>query len=77
MPIYEYLCKDCDKEFEELVFGEQKVSCPHCRSQKTNKLMSRCRHKSSGASDPVGGASYPSAGSSCSGCSASSCASCH
>jgi putative FmdB family regulatory protein len=77
MPIYEYLCKDCDQEFEELVFGEQKVSCPYCRSQKTNKLMSRCRHKSGGTSEPLGAASYPGSGSSCSGCSTSSCTSCH
>jgi len=77
MPIYEYVCEDCGKEFEELVFGERKVSCPHCRSHKTGKLMSYCRHKSGKAYDPVGAASSPGSGSSCSGCSASSCASCH
>jgi len=77
MPIYEYVCADCCKEFEELVFGERKVFCPHCRSYKTVKLMSCCRHKSGGASDPVGAASSLGSDSSCSSCSASSCASCH
>lgn len=77
MPIYEYLCDECGKEFEELVFGEQKVRCPHCRSENTDKLMSRCRHKSGGAPDSLGMASNPSSGSSCSGCTASSCAGCH
>lgn len=77
MPIYEYHCVDCGKEFEELVFGEEAVRCPHCRSEKTDKLMSRCRHKSGGGSDPVGLGASPSSGSSCSGCTATSCSTCH
>ena len=79
MPIYEYLCDDCEKEFEELVFGDPKVICPHCGSARTGKLMSRCRHKSGGGGDSIGSAAAASSGSgsSCSGCSASSCAGCH
>lgn len=77
MPIYEYLCEDCGKEFEELVFGDQKVRCPHCRSKKTGKLMSCCWHKSGGSSDALGAAGSPGSGSSCSGCTASSCSTCH
>ncbi len=77
MPIYEYVCEDCGKEFEELVFGEQKVRCPQCRSEKTGKVLSRCRHKSGGAPDALGTASSAGSGSSCSGCTASSCAGCH
>jgi putative FmdB family regulatory protein len=31
MPIYEYVCKDCEKPFEKLVFsGKEKVACPNC-----------------------------------------------
>jgi len=33
MPIYEYVCKDCEKPFEALVYGSEKASCPHCGSQ--------------------------------------------
>jgi putative FmdB family regulatory protein len=32
MPIFEYLCKACNHEFEALVFGDQKASCPKCHS---------------------------------------------
>ncbi|HDQ41463.1 MAG TPA: zinc ribbon domain-containing protein [Desulfonatronum sp.] len=77
MPIFEYHCTECGKDFEELVFGGNKARCPHCRSEKTEKLISRCRHKSGGASDPLGTAASAGSGSSCSGCTASSCAGCH
>ena len=28
MPIYEYRCKACNHTFEDLVFGDEKPSCP-------------------------------------------------
>jgi putative FmdB family regulatory protein len=28
MPIYEYHCKNCDQDFEYLVFGSEKPNCP-------------------------------------------------
>jgi putative FmdB family regulatory protein len=44
MPIYEYVCLNCDTEFEELVFSQDEpVACPSCRSENTEKLMSACR----------------------------------
>jgi len=33
MPIFEYLCKSCEHEFEALVFGDEKASCPKCHSR--------------------------------------------
>lgn len=31
MPIYEYLCKDCDQKFEKLLLRkEDPVRCPRC-----------------------------------------------
>jgi putative FmdB family regulatory protein len=33
MPIFEYLCKACDHEFETLIFGDAKASCPKCHSR--------------------------------------------
>jgi putative FmdB family regulatory protein len=42
MPIFEYKCKKCEKEFERLVFaGEEKnISCPDCNSLDVIKKMS-------------------------------------
>lgn len=33
MPIFEYACRSCEHEFEALVFGDEKASCPKCRSK--------------------------------------------
>ena len=31
MPIFEYRCKKCEHEFEELVFNRKaKINCPEC-----------------------------------------------
>lgn len=41
MPIFEYLCKVCNREFEQIVFGDPEViECPRCCSSKTDKLIS-------------------------------------
>jgi putative FmdB family regulatory protein len=80
MPIFEYVCKACGREFEEIVLGQdQTVPCPACASKKTEKLMSRCRHKSGGGGDygaPSSGGGGGGGGG-CSGCSGGSCATCH
>ena len=70
MPIYEYQCNTCKKEFEELVFKDEVPPCPHCDSNKTSKLMSRpCYHM-------AGGGYAPSSGGSCAGCAGGNCATC-
>ncbi|HXY15518.1 MAG TPA: zinc ribbon domain-containing protein [Terriglobales bacterium] len=40
MPIFEYVCKDCDHEFEALVFGRDKAECPKCHSRKLAPQLS-------------------------------------
>ncbi len=40
VPLYEYVCQKCQKQFEELVFGEQKVVCPACQSPKVERILS-------------------------------------
>lgn len=41
MPLFEYVCNDCKKKFEELVSGsETKPECPSCWSANTKKLLS-------------------------------------
>jgi putative FmdB family regulatory protein len=44
MPIYEYHCKNCDQDFEYLVFGSEKPNCPACKGKKVSKLMSPPGH---------------------------------
>lgn len=37
MPVYEYICKDCNKSFEKIItiaeHDQQQISCPHCNSK--------------------------------------------
>ena len=74
MPIYEYQCKACKEEFEELAFGDAAPPCPSCGSGKTRKLMSRpCRHR---AGDDGYVPSSSSSGGGCAGCSGGNCAAC-
>ena len=40
MPLYEYLCNDCHKEFEFLVHGNVQARCEKCGSIKLTKLLS-------------------------------------
>ena len=40
MPIFEYLCKECDHQFEALVYGNQKAECPKCHSKKLAPQLS-------------------------------------
>ncbi len=42
MPIFEYKCNNCKKEFEKLVFAgdEGKIPCPGCASVDIVKKMS-------------------------------------
>jgi len=72
MPIYEYQCSACNKEFETLVFKtDEKVSCPKCKGTEVRRLMSSCSFKSEG------NYSSSASSSSCSGCAATSCSTCH
>lgn len=71
MPIYEYRCSKCG-EFEKLVFGGETVVCPQCGGT-VERLMSSCSFKSAAGDFKTTG----SGGSSCGGCSATSCATCH
>jgi putative FmdB family regulatory protein len=40
MPIFEYICKKCENHFEALVYGDEKASCPKCRSTKLAPQLS-------------------------------------
>lgn len=71
MPIYEYRCTHCQKEFERIVFGgDSEVECPSCKGTEVKRLMSAAAFKCNG--------NFVSTGSSgsCSGCSSHSCSTC-
>jgi putative FmdB family regulatory protein len=70
MPIYEYSCNSCGKDFEKLVFGSQAVECPGCGSIEVKKKLSI--FGMSGVEKPFAGTS-----SGCTSCSKSTCSSCH
>jgi putative FmdB family regulatory protein len=43
MPLYEFHCTECDRDFELLVSSSRwkgKTACPHCGSKKLNKALS-------------------------------------
>ena len=40
MPIFEYTCKECQHEFEALVYGKDKAVCPKCDSKKLEPKLS-------------------------------------
>jgi putative FmdB family regulatory protein len=56
MPIFEYICKECQHEFEALIFGQQKAECPKCRSKKLDPQLSvfavSAKTKSGASSQP-------------------------
>jgi putative FmdB family regulatory protein len=43
MPIYEYACEKCEREFEveQRITDPPLKSCPHCRSRKVKRLISQ------------------------------------
>ncbi|MBN2474367.1 MAG: zinc ribbon domain-containing protein [Pirellulales bacterium] len=66
MPIYEYTCKACGHEFEQLIRGDQEAACPSCGKVRLDKRFSvpaahtpgssgsACPAKGSGACDISG-----------------------
>jgi putative FmdB family regulatory protein len=57
MPIYEYICEDCNEHFEKIVINRaQEITCPKCSSRKASIQLSVF------ASSTPGGSSAPSGG---------------
>jgi len=60
MPIYEYLCNECDTRFERIVINkQQEIACPKCASKKATLQLSVFA-TSSGASNGNSARSSPS-----------------
>ncbi len=54
MPLFEYICRECQHQFEALVFGKQKAECPKCESVKLEPQLSvfAVSAKSAGQAQP-------------------------
>jgi putative FmdB family regulatory protein len=40
MPIFEYICQQCNHHFEAIVLGSQKAACPKCESKRLQQQLS-------------------------------------
>ena len=51
MPIYEYICDDCETHFEKIVINkQQEIACPKCASRKASLQLSVFSSAGSGGS---------------------------
>lgn len=50
MPIYEYSCQNCGKEFELLIRGDEKPACPACGDTQLVRAFSAPAAHTSGPS---------------------------
>lgn len=70
MPIFEYLCKECGKRFEAIVYGGKRPKCPKCQGSKLERQLSVfavAGSSKSGGSD-FGGDFDSEAGNACGSC---------
>ena len=68
MPIYEYVCMQCDSHFEELVRNGQQPDCPDCGASDVRKQLSVfAAHGSSSELPSFGSAPRASGGGCCGG----------
>ena len=40
MPIFEYVCRECNHRFEQLIQGSAEANCPRCHTPKPEKQFS-------------------------------------
>ncbi len=52
MPIFEYICQECEHEFEAIVFGKDKTACPKCQSKKLAPQLSVFAMSAKGSAAP-------------------------
>jgi putative FmdB family regulatory protein len=41
MPIFEYICRECQHRFEAIVLGAKPPRCPKCESKKLEQQVGR------------------------------------
>lgn len=48
MILYEFICQDCQEQFEDLVSSiDQEVLCPKCKSKNVKRLLSAVKNRAS------------------------------
>ncbi|MGH7129174.1 MAG: FmdB family zinc ribbon protein [Planctomycetaceae bacterium] len=40
MPLFEYVCRECERSYELLIRGDDPARCPQCGSEQADKLLS-------------------------------------
>ena len=68
MPIYEYLCDECETRFERIVINkQQEIACPKCASKKATIQLSVFASPTGSSSGVSAKSSSSSGGGSCCG----------
>jgi putative FmdB family regulatory protein len=65
MPLFEYACKSCNREFEALVRGSQAPECPACHGHDLQRRLSVFAAHTSGVGTSREMASGPGACGAC------------
>jgi putative FmdB family regulatory protein len=53
MPIFEYICRDCQHQFETIVTTSKTVNCPACQGRQLDKQHSVFAVSTKSASAPA------------------------
>ena len=62
MPIFEYACRKCSREFEQIVMGGAIPECPGCKSRDLDKRLSAFAVQSKGTTPVRSAPREPSGG---------------
>jgi putative FmdB family regulatory protein len=68
MPIYEYICEDCQTRFEKIVFNkQQEIACPKCASKRNAIQLSVFSAASTNGASTKSSSGFSGGGGSCCG----------
>jgi putative FmdB family regulatory protein len=54
MPLYEYVCNRCARQFEALLFGKERAACPDCGGRDLERMLSTFAAHGEGSADRAG-----------------------
>jgi putative FmdB family regulatory protein len=67
MPIYEYVCMECESHFEELVRNGEAINCPDCDASNVRKQFSTFATHGTAEQQPSYGGPVSAGGGCCGG----------